>query len=435
MPNSAKRINWISAILFIIVGLLCNEAILVSLFSYDDHISRIDILVFIRVLQALFILSGFVLLLLRNSATLAKKLSAVWLILISISIGLTLSELAVRVIRPTPGGFPKGDLLFEPDSVLGWRFVHNITTTVVWGNETEALIQINQDGFREKDLPQNTDIWVIGDSFVSALEVEEAKRFTEQIEEATNTRFYNFGVNGYGPVQYALLLKQELLKAHPKHLLVVLYIRNDLYDASGINDWSHGLKRPFIQNDSIVYPKNTLDEETILNQKRYLNRTKFRLEHLHLFNLIKLAFRDNANNTYQPVELDLAKIPQTEQIKRSLEATKKAVSLIQEIAINSSIDLTFVIAPSFLQVYPEKWSLYLKENDLSEVDFDLYLVNQQLQEFFISRNIRFIDLTEILKTAASKGSNSLYFEQNQHWTPEGHKRVATELVKQLGFIK
>lgn len=423
----------LTAFILLLLGILFNEWVIISLFSYDDSISRMDIKWAIWLTQlGCFLLALFVFKV-RKQLVWRERITSAWIFSISVLFGLFFAELLVRIIQPTPGGFPKGSLLFEPDSILGWRFVPNIQTDVVWGNEAHAWVEINADGFREENELSESEVFVFGDSFVSALEVDANQRFTELAETATHKRLYNFGVNGYGPVQYGLLAEQIFQKVKPQLAVFVLYVRNDVYDASGVFDWTHGLKRPIINENKIIYPKNQLDEEVKRNQKRYLYQSKIRPEDSHLYNLIQVAYqRLNAEQKALriPPELDLARIERSDTMKIALNATQQSLQYLKRVLDTYHIQAHFLIAPSHVQVYPQIWDSYLKENDLPKEAYNLYLINKEIAQLLDSLSLPYTDLTPIFVEKAKKSTKSLYFEQNHHWTPEAHL-IVSDVLKRI----
>jgi len=52
-------------------------------------------------------------------------------------------------------------------------------------------------------------------------------------------------------------------------------------------------------------------------------------------------------------------------------------------------------------------------------------------QYFRDRGIAFISLTGALRQAAREGVQT-YFTYDQHWTPDGHRVVAAEILPALG---
>ena len=261
-----------SSLLSILCGIFVNEWVIASLFSYDSSISRLDIRIAIWLIQILFLVFGITLLVKekQRNISLTRFLKNAYLFVFSIVFSLFLAEYLARTFQPTPNGFPTGTILFKPNKSLGWSFIQNVQTKVTWPMEAQVDVSINGNGFRDTKELENGGIWLLGDSFVSALEVEEEQRFSNILESKINQPIYNFGVNGYGPVQYYLLLDSLLKVATPEMVIVTIYIRNDLYDAAGVVDWMHDFKRPIIKQNNIIYPKNELSKAVLEDQNRYL---------------------------------------------------------------------------------------------------------------------------------------------------------------------
>ena len=58
-------------------------------------------------------------------------------------------------------------------------------------------------------------------------------------------------------------------------------------------------------------------------------------------------------------------------------------------------------------------------------------IERVVGDYYRSRGIAFVSLTDALRAAARSGSQT-YFTYDQHWTPDGHRVVAAELLKVLG---
>jgi hypothetical protein len=167
-----------------------------------------------------------------------RQLQNLTLVLASLLFGLTLIELALRVLGWT---YP---IFAHPDAELGWSFrpgVHGWST-----HEDTTYIRINRFGFRgpewsEQPSPNTFRIAVLGDSFVDGSSLPEAETLTGVIERhllqcsATPARSFevlNFGVSGYGTAQEYLLLQQRIAAFQPNLVLLAFYVGNDIADNS-----------------------------------------------------------------------------------------------------------------------------------------------------------------------------------------------------------
>lgn len=420
-----KKISF-TAFFLIFLGLILNPSSIAYFFSYDDSISRMDLKIGIYLLSGIFILSGFVIFLMRKKATkrLVQIIQNSFLLLISLLIGFILAETIVRFVHPTPNGFPTNTLLFEPDSTLGWKFIPNTQTTVTWPLEAQVQVSINKDGFRDSKILENDGIWFLGDSFVSALEVDENKRFTNILEQELDSPIYNFGVNGFGPVQYAILLDSLLKKAKPKHIFINLYIRNDLYDVTGIEDWIHGFQRPILKENKLIFPKNELSQSVKDNQKRYLKKHPIRLEQSQLYNLIQVAFLPKDDRRIKAPELDLLKTNPDSLLLSSFDAIFTTIKWMQESATKNDVPITFILAPTIVQIQQELWAYLVQENDLKPENYAIRAPQNRILNWAKANHIEMIDLFDGLKLEYESNKKPLYFAKNQHWNSAGHSAVA-----------
>lgn len=131
--------------------------------------------------------------------------------------------------------FVEIDYVFnEYDDKLGWKNTPNISFNF---NEDEFSTQIKHNalGMRDREIaakPEKTRIAVLGDSFVWGFGVNVNERLTEiaaQDLAADEVEILNFGVVGYGPIQYYLMLDQ-VLALKPKAVIVCLSLWNDFHD-------------------------------------------------------------------------------------------------------------------------------------------------------------------------------------------------------------
>ena len=155
----------------------------------------------------------------------------------SLAACLSLGEVILRGVYPQ---IMEHNELFEPDSVLGWRFIPNKSALIVYEGEGRHFVETNAAGFRDAPFISDTDaatkIMVLGDSFLTNIAVRAGDVFTEVMERRmANTSVMNFGVNGYGQVQEYLLLERWFERVDPDVLVLMIYVRNDFQDNTGHN--------------------------------------------------------------------------------------------------------------------------------------------------------------------------------------------------------
>lgn len=135
-----------------------------------------------------------------------------------------------------PGG---GTSSIVPDPVLGYRRAARARFVEPGENPRPVAVVTNADGWRGPDRPLEKPagtarVALIGDSYVEATAVEEEKSF-RALTEADLARTLgrpvevcNFGVSGYSPVQYLLVLRDHVLRTRPDVVAMFIFPTNDL---------------------------------------------------------------------------------------------------------------------------------------------------------------------------------------------------------------
>lgn len=128
-----------------------------------------------------------------------------------LSVGLLEVGLRLFTVHPVHGSSNR-----TQDDELGW----------VLGSD---LADVDAHGFRNPDgARERVDIATLGDSHTYGQGVAAEDAWPRQLGLLAGARVYNFGVPGYGPVQYDALLA-DALELRPEHVVIGLYLPNDLH--------------------------------------------------------------------------------------------------------------------------------------------------------------------------------------------------------------
>ncbi len=160
------------------------------------------------------------------------------LLFISLVVGLTVTEIALRFINYS---FPT---FYSPDENRGYRLTPKIEGW--YRKEGESYVRINSDGLRDiehnKQKPANTlRIAVIGDSYAEALQVPLENAFWKIAEKrlqqcdalgGKSVEVINFGVSGYGTAQQLITLQKQVWDYSPDVVLLAVTTNNDISDNS-----------------------------------------------------------------------------------------------------------------------------------------------------------------------------------------------------------
>ncbi|MEZ4652052.1 MAG: SGNH/GDSL hydrolase family protein [Candidatus Eisenbacteria bacterium] len=323
---------------------------------------------------------------------------------------------------------------FHP--TLGWELIPGATARSVFPGEFNGVVRVSSQGLLDREYslvcPSGMRrIVVLGDSFTAGLGVDASKNFTERLEDAWDGRaeVLNFGVNGYGPVQEFLALRDKALHYQPDLALVVVYVRNDFDDILGRYDW--GFPRPLVEAaDSTFRLTNVpiprpaaigLGPVTLLLSYRKL----------HLYRLISKRVNPHGALWADPPELQLCRISPSPEIRRAFDLTERVLVAMKQVCAASGTDLVVAIAPSIVQVYPDRyWNEVLADHGADASDFDLEEPDRRLCRIGTDHDIETIDLLPALREAG-KEDPELYYRRNLHWTARGHAVVARALQERL----
>lgn len=142
------------------------------------------------------------------------------LLLASVGVSLVLFEVLLQVLARLGliASFSSMYADTVPDAVLGHRLPSRI------------YAEIDSRGFRNPEAFERVDIVALGDSQTYGYNAGSTESWPKRLEALSGFRVYNMGVGGYGPAQYAALL-DDALALSPRHIVIGLYLGNDLVDA------------------------------------------------------------------------------------------------------------------------------------------------------------------------------------------------------------
>jgi len=324
--------------------------------------------------------------------------------------------------------------LFQMDQTLGWTFIPKKTATIRYEEEVNNQIRINENGFRYplKNGDKKKKIFVIGDSFVSNIAVEESAVFTNVLAAKFNdVSVYNYGVNGYSLVQDYLLLQHLLAKEKPDLIVVNVFLGNDFIENTTAN-WL--LPRPIASLDSITQVLQIMPPAF---KEGFDYQPKESLEHFsHLWaftkrklNNIKARFSKEKQYVLQE-QFFCAPNPEAVFIQQ-LRILKELIKPIANYTKENQCELLFTLAPTIVQVEEIFWQKFLTQYADQAKQFNRDLINKNLMEFALAKNIKMLDFFPSLYQAMDKNEATLYFSKEQHWTEKGNQLVADVLYDYL----
>jgi len=371
--------------------------------------------------------------------TLWDKLGAIRLILafglIVVSIGIILigAELAVRRFDPQEvRGWGERSAL-QPDDELGWKLIPSQSTNLRWLSY-DYMVESNSLGFPGPEYAEQKPddvfrILVTGDAFSSAEGVDTSLAWPRQLEDRLNeagddkkVEVLNFAITGYGPNQYAEIVKEFAPRYQPDLIIVEVFV-NDFQDALWTNeDFRYNIGFYNGDSDAItsIIKLESLRSWIDINVKQKLKET--------------LRGEPNAQGYFLGHVYTLER-QELETLNYARDAVAEDFEQIQSVAEQSDAQVVFVMAPSSVQVCSsDELDYYPRGIDLNDASrFDIDQPQRIMSEIADSLGLTMYDLRD----AFSSSGGCPYQPKNMHWLTDGHGAVSDYLADVLietGYI-
>ena len=343
------------------------------------------------------------------------------------------AELAVRRFDPQEvRGWGERTAL-EIDSQFGWKLIPSQTTHLRWLSY-DYVVDANSLGFPGPEYPEEKPedvfrILVTGDAFSSAEGVDTGQSWPRllegQLNEAAGDKkieVLNFSMTGYGPNQYAAVVKEFAPRFQPDLIIVEVFV-NDFQDATWTNeDFQYNIGFYNGDSDSIssILKLESLRSWIDVNIKQKLKET--------------LRGEPNAQGYFLGHVATLER-NDLEYLTDAGGIVKDDLQQIQNVAGQSGTPIVVVMVPSSVQVCSTgELDYYPRHIDLNDTTrFDVDQPQHIMSEIADSLGVPFYDLRDAL----SASGQCLYQTRNMHWLAEGHRVVSIYLVDALtkaGYI-
>jgi hypothetical protein len=304
--------------------------------------------------------------------------------------------------------------MFDPE--LGWANAPHMRGTYE-REEFSFPIRVNEYGMRDAPVERahgdRSRIAVLGDSFTWGIGVADEERYSERMEASLGIEVLNFGVSGYSPVQYRLML-DDVLSFEPDLVLLAFCLGNDFGD--NVYFERHGYYKPYAELDDageIVlrgYPLPNVDDfgfREIGEGSILVRMVKSAIEKLFLPEQRGLlGFRNKM--IYKVDELGPEERSRVEQAIRINEALLRE---IRDGVEAGGSTLVLLPVPTKCE-YSERC-----RTDNSALRDDAYLI---LEETADRLGIRLVPTLD-----AIDGRD--FWEEDGHWRPSGHARIAARV--------
>jgi hypothetical protein len=319
---------------------------------------------------------------------------------LALGLALGLGEAAVRVFAPQhPSWLPIYRL--HPE-IPAHALVPNIDSMIEAGDGAYR-VKTDADGWRVGEAAARADraaLWVIGDSYVFGQGVSFEDSFVGQLAALPGLRLQplNFGVGGYGPRQYRLLLEHELARRPaPALVLVGFYVGNDFMDAV--------IEKRFSVRDGILDNPGT--------PRAWAKRN------LHVYRLVSNALHRLApGRELEELEARGAVPPEAEA--RAREVVAREFAAMREACAARGVPLGVVLIPT------QTATRALRGEDAGALRGDPLRPMQIASEICAELGLRCLDLT---REIAALPTREAYLAVDGHFAPRAGAVAARAIAR------
>lgn len=313
----------------------------------------------------------------------------------------------------------------------------------------ELELTTDKYGYRNKDLQDQYDVVIVGDSFVAGSQISDEHTWPQLLSDRIETPVYNLGVSGSDPQTYLNNFVKMGLQLKPKLVVFMVYEGNDFR--------SKGAKILHKEDESLN------DRVSFMMKHSPVTKGLRRLSHNVIEKINsdapvdewhqKLGFmpvtltseNGMASYAFKPKRM-VYLLDDEPTFEKSAQWTfaRSIFNSIKKIADDKGIRLVFVYAPSKAHVIldivgPDTpaaqlnlLASYRKKSMPNAEEFKQKLLanmdsqEQVMAQFCEENDIEFVSTTPMLTDMTRQGHQT-YYTYDQHWSPTGNRLVA-ELV-------
>jgi len=338
------------------------------------------------------------------SSPLRRILPGLVALLVSLTLSLGLTELAVRWLAPQPQSWLS---IYRRHPALPFHAFQPDARAEIETSETRWRVITDADGFRVGETRAEagacTSLW-LGDSFAFGHGVDFDESWVGLLQaRAPAVRQVDSAVPGYGPVQYRAVFDWLLERGvRPDTAIVAIYVGNDFHDC--------------------VWDKDAPVNEGVLGHRRDLK--SFLKTHLQLYRLATSVYHRLAptEDEYRHVLAELAD-PEAwtrEPLSVALATFEREMKELQVLAREHGVELRFLVIPTRDAVAAVRAGATATEGSTP------LLPVEKAGRVLADLGADFLDATSPLARA---GGEELYFPFDGHLTPEGNRIVADALLE------
>jgi len=380
-----------------------------------------------------------------------KVIQNIGLTVLTLIIILSIIELYFKLFSPQILNYTtKGMLILDAD--CGFRPSSNFTG-VQSHPEYVVNIKTNSLGLRNKEIELSKKqnefrIVVLGDSFTFGYGVEGDQTYVYFLNEFLkkyspfnssnsnmNVETINCGVGAYGTKKEIKFYEKYCRELNPDLVILGFYVGNDLFDNSEID--------PMTISDGLLIKTRSLDDYQ--KEKNKIFSLNLFLNRFHITHFIKNRISGyEEKKVIIPVEewyknqfyhrLSLLLTNSLQSVSKEMEDTLNLLKAFDKSLKSRGVRFVVLLIPFKEQVInlrqeKVKEAILKKTYHLKEEDFDFFLPQKRLKDYFKKNAIPVCDVAPGF--VKSRQNRNLYYKEDDHWTVDGHKLTAEILHRFL----
>ena len=330
-------------------------------------------------------------------------------------------------------------------SVTDLRYM-NLTDK--WLPVTNFIDQNRRSSYRHQKVPEVTKrgrIYLIGDSFIQAEEIEIGNRFEHYLRQQ-GYEVIAMGYSSWNSVQYHSIVKT--LELNKNDHVFIFSFGNDFtpaYSRSSINTILDDREDQVSKDSRIIIRKiyeNSLIRNTytraknqivsILNGKNEANK-KIKISHdsnnLNDCSSIPAIEALGSNLVSDYIYLSKSSSCWTDKIKRSVDYNVKLLKESKKIVENQEAALTIVLVPAGWTLKNENTSG--RAHTEYQIPNNITISQVGLSRYLEASKLPLFDLEILLKKYKTNKFNELYWPADGHWNEKAHKIIGKHLEQFL----
>jgi hypothetical protein len=284
----------------------------------------------------------------------------------------------------------------------------------------KVVIRYDKYGFRNTRDLQESDVVVIGDSYMEGYLTSEAKLVTARLSDLLGKPVANLGHSGYGPQQELVVLKRFGLPLKPKVVIWTFFEGNDFAESD-----EYDIETPRSHNG---YWQDFWFRSLTRNVTAFMFRPPAKPctpneEILDLRADFTGAGNQNETVFFAPTEVEA---PSEKTLRKAFAPIVEAAKLCRQ----QNIRFLVAFIPEKFRVYHDLRTVSLAAGALGQ--WRVSDVPDQLRQILMESEprVEFVDLTPALKDASRSGI-ATYLPDDTHWTDEGNGAAAETIHRSL----